>query len=184
MKIKAKHFGSGGFSYVYVLVFILVCFMFLSAGMTISGIFTRKNAAEKAVQSSLDVCAAGSLDRQYSDLIETESTGGENIDSSAYTAAFFTAMDSAFAHEEKSGSANDVTYTVLDDQDNCLFTLSDVSVQAAPDNMSMPDGKTERLVYTATATLKIPIGAFGFHSVITVPVKKTAAYQYAVSPTQ
>lgn len=184
MKIKAKHFDNGGFSYVYVLAFILVCFMLLSAGMTISGIFTRKSAAEKAVQSSLDVCAAGSLDRQYSDLIETESTGGDDTDSSAYTAAFYTAMDSAFAHEQKSGEANDVTYTVSDDQGNCLFTLSDVSVQAAPGDMSMPDGKTERLVYTVTATLKIPVGAFGFHSEITVPVKKTAAYQYAASPTQ
>lgn len=185
MKGKAKLSGNDGFSYVYVLAFILVCFMFLSAGITITGIFVRKNAAENAIQSSLDICGKDSLDKQYSDLIEAESTGdSDDTDSSVYTAAFYTAMDSAFAYEQKSGAAGDETYTVSDGQGNRLFTLADLNVQAAPDSITIADGKTERLVYTVTGTVKIPIGAFGFSTEISVPIRKTAAYQYAASTIQ
>lgn len=177
--------GNDGFSYVYILAIILVCFMFVSAGITITGIFVRKDAAEKAVQSSLDNCGKDSLDIQFPDLIEAESTGDtEDTDSSAYTEAFYNAMDSAFAYEQKSGAAGDETYTVSDAHGNRLFTLTGLSVQAEPDSMTISDGKTERMVYTVTGTLKIPIGAFGFNTEISVPIRKTAAYQYAASTIQ
>lgn len=170
-----------GEAHLGTVVFIYTFCALLAVLLSVFGIFVKYYTAERALKRSLVGCATSNLNLQYGSLIEGDSySNSTDYTASAYSNVFFTQLQNSFSSDTLTTDNGESVLAVQSASGATGFTVTDLQLSVAPADVPMPDTKTIRLVYTATATLLIPVSGFGYSGTITVPLKATASFQNTV----
>lgn len=168
-----------GAAHISTLIMLVAVFMLIAAFLAIAGVLVKQRIAKQAVGRALVSVTVQNYDRAYDNLIEgTSVASSDSADYSAYKAAFFESIEQTFPHYSKTASDDAVTYSIDNAYDQHAFTLQDLTLTVGPENRSMPDGDSTRLVYTVTGKLVIPLSAFGYSGSVQLPIRRTATYQH------
>ena len=170
-----------GSAYIGVLVFLLCFFMVLVVGLAATSVLVKYNTVRRDVQKAIVDCEVENYDKQYRSLIESESFSSDtDYSGTAFTGPFFSALERRFSRIRKSEDGAGVNYTVLNTEGQTAFVIDGLTLTVSTEDRPLHDTKTKRLCYEADGTLRIPLGALGFQSVITVPLRVPASFQYVV----